>query len=510
MASSRRGIAVLFTLVSLLATACPQARVPSPPPDSSSSMASSPLECTGYQLTPADAANVPDIVNAQAARTTFCFAAGTYRMTDLIVPKDGDRFVGVGRGADGTILSGARLLDGWEFADGLYIHTGDVALLPHGGECFSGTECTYPDWLFKDGRPLDRVLSPCSVSRVTPGAFCIDYTARRIYVASDPAKASIEYSWVPRAFEGGTGVVIEQLAINGYANTAALGAVVRAGTGWTVDGIHMENNHACAIALVGDEGTLVQRSRFVRNGQEGACGSSTGAAFMNNEVAHNNTLGFDGLWEAGGTKFVHSTDLRVIGNHVHDNNGAGLWFDIDNAGVLIEGNRVERNTDLYENGNGIMYEISCDARIETNVVTRNAAAGIFLSNSHDVTVGGPEAGNRVVDNSDYGIRLLADDRTDMQSNCGSQLHIRNVLVTGNEIRMAGTTSLNGLQRVAPALVDNVKFVGNRYHMPPSACSHRRWKWWNGSIMNTVRFTGPGPTWQRAFGQDPAPGGRCTD
>lgn len=49
--------------------------------------------CTGVQLQPG--AQLQDSINANGTGTTFCLADGSYTTTAPIIPKDGDRFIGV-------------------------------------------------------------------------------------------------------------------------------------------------------------------------------------------------------------------------------------------------------------------------------------------------------------------------------------------------------------------------------------------------------------------------------
>ena len=63
-----------------------------------------------------------------------------------------------------------------------------------------------------------------------------------------------------------------------------------------------------------------------------------------NEIAHNNTRGFDSNWEGGGAKFTFSENLVIRNNFSHHNVGAGLWTDIDNINITFEYNRCEDNT----------------------------------------------------------------------------------------------------------------------------------------------------------------------
>jgi parallel beta-helix repeat protein len=107
---------------------------------------------------------------------------------------------------------------------------------------------------------------------------------------------------------------------------------------------------------------------------------------VNNEIAYNNYLDlFDMGGEAGGTKFLHSTNLYIGNNFVHDNHGAGLWTDNNNYRTVFENNTVRNNY-----GPGIFHEISYAAVIRGNTATGNAlryyTGGILVANSSDVEV----------------------------------------------------------------------------------------------------------------------------
>jgi parallel beta-helix repeat protein len=118
-----------------------------------------------------------------------------------------------------------------------------------------------------------------------------------------------------------------------------------------------------------------------------------------NEIAFNNTAQFDPRWEAGGAKFIGSLGMQIRNNYVHDNDGPGLWGDIDNRNMLFENNTCEDN-----GWSGIYYEVSYGATIRGNVVRRNGGAfpdwiwgaGILVSASSNVEV----TGNVLEDNYD--------------------------------------------------------------------------------------------------------------
>ena len=72
---------------------------------------------------------------------------------------------------------------------------------------------------------------------------------------------------------------------------------------------------------------------------------------------------------SGGGKLFYSLNADCVGNYVHDNYNAGIWFDFDNAGALISDNYIASNW-----AQGIMYEASYNARITDNTLVGNGWA----------------------------------------------------------------------------------------------------------------------------------------
>jgi parallel beta-helix repeat protein len=83
---------------------------------------------------------------------------------------------------------------------------------------------------------------------------------------------------------------------------------------------------------------------------------------------------------SGGGKIFYSMNADFVGNYVHDNYNAGVWFDFDNAGALITDNYIASNW-----AQGIMYEASYNARIADNTLTGNgwASDGPWPAGLHD-------------------------------------------------------------------------------------------------------------------------------
>src|SRR5439155_11628919 len=122
--------------------------------------------------------------------------------------------------------------------------------------------------------------------------------------------------------------------------------------------------HASAIRL--SHNMKVLSNYIHHNGQKGLGDGGDNILVDGNEIAYNNTAGFEyrgAYGEAGGTKFTYCNNLIVRNNYVHDNDGPGLWLDGSNYGWTIESNRTIQNREA-----GILDEISYDGIIRYNVV----------------------------------------------------------------------------------------------------------------------------------------------
>ena len=199
-------------------------------------------------------------------------------------------------------------------------------------------------------------------------------------------------------------VTISGLTIQNYGNPAQHGVIDTGGSGWKVIGNEIRFNAGAAINIRGD-GYLIEGNHIHHNEQIGILGRGAGGRVINNEIAFNNPNDrFEMDWEAGGTKFLHSTNLYIAYNLVHDNHGAGLWTDLNNYQTVFEHNTVRDNY-----GPGILHEISYDAVIRNNIVTNNAhqfyVGGILVANSSNV-----EVYDNTVTGNDGGIVGIQDDR----------------------------------------------------------------------------------------------------
>jgi Right handed beta helix region len=439
--------------------------------------------------------DVAALVAGAPGGTRFRFAAGTYRLLE-IVPKDADAFIG----DPGAILSGARIVAPFRQEAGLYVADVSIELDQDSGSCQPGRVCNRTHDVFLAGERLEPVLF---LGAVGPGKFFIDYRDGKLYLGSDPTGRIVELATARYAFASpAANVLIRGLRIEKYANPAQTGAVggdarTQGSSGrpvhWSIVDCDIRDNHGVGVELGND--SRISGSRIERNGQLGIGAAGSHLVVDHNEIANNNQAGYVPGWEAGGLKLAFSIHALIEANFVHDNHGAGLWADIDSVDTVYEDNRVVDNDDT-----GIQHEISFDAVIRGNEVHGNGrtphhwgwGAQILVQNSRDVTV----EGNRVtVADGGNGI-ILIEQRRELGP-FGPHL-VRDCTVRNNNIEMAGAhgwaAGLLTDYAASTAAAGNNRFDADNYRV--TRPDGRFWTWPGGSGAG-LDFA----TFQRQFGQE---------
>lgn len=392
--------------------------------------------------------SIQDAVDAAEEGSVFLLESGLHRLQQ-VEPKNGDTFLG----EEGTVLSGAQVLDEFRQEDDLWVHDGVMVAGEERGECRTEfPACRLPEDLFIDDELIMRVLS---VEDVDESSWFLDPASGELWLGRDPADHTIEISVLPFAFAGeANGVTLEGLVVEKYASPAQRGALVT-GTGWTIANTEVRFNHGQGVRL-GPALTL-RDSYLHHNGQFGVAGAGPGAQIIGNEISHNGTAGFSAFWAAGGTKFLHVTDLVLEGNFVHSNWGPGLWTDGGGDGTVYMNNRVVNNEHA-----GIKHEISGGAEITGNHVEGNGfgnsvdfrGAGILVRESGPATI----SDNRVLGNLDAIVLLHQDDRTNDTGN-----RLTGVVVTDNDIAFDGGRVGYIGDVSEDDLGEDIVFEGNRYY-----------------------------------------------
>jgi parallel beta-helix repeat protein len=394
---------------------------------------------------PQDAIAIEPGVSIEAAITkggegaVFCLKNGIHRM-QAVRPQARQHFYGEGA----TILNGSRLLTAFEREDRYWVASSQPLIAPKHGECLpSAPACDRPDALFIDDQPLTKVLNKDALAS---NQFYVDYDAGRVYIVDDPTNHKVEVTAAAFAFASAAAdVLISNLTVEKYGSPAQKGAIhAHEGARWIIENcvVHLNSGGGISVGI----GTRVHNCDIHHNGQIGINGNGKDIRVENNHIWSNNIRGFNPEWEAGGVKIAMTDGVELRGNHVHDNNGFGLWCDIECRNVIYEDNLVENNQMM-----GIHHEISFNAIIRNNVVRHNGGgkrnwfwgADITVAASQDVEV----TGNKVtVAPGGCGIVLIDQGR---RTGNGGLYKTRDNIVRGNEITFDGAPCAGGVSTARP-------------------------------------------------------------
>ena len=208
---------------------------------------------------------------------------------------------------------------------------------------------------------------------------------------------------------------------------------------------------------------VVRNSVSTRNGANGLAAFDVNQMLLEgNESSYNNWRAFAGGligWSVG-EKFLMTRDV-TIRDHVSEHNLArGLWFDYDNANVLIE--RLRSCNNLND---GMFIEASQGPfKVIDSTFCDNERAGIRTSSSNNVTL----QGNLFDRNRDGQLAISGDLDVEFESKDGTWLVLDNRSWTVVENTMIGaedvyliTTSLpreNWQNLMATSLFDGNEYV----------------------------------------------------
>jgi hypothetical protein len=375
------------------------------------------------------------------------------------------------------------------------------------------------------------------------GEWFFDYANDRVYMFDDPTGKKVELTSTEYAFASvpagcndnscvSNDVTIKNLDVAGYASPTQIPAVnagaprnrsFNSDSGqqdfiterWHIEGVAASHNHGAGVGYNSGRDIFITKSKALRNGQIGMKGSKgIRNQVIDNEIAYNATAGFNVGWEGGGTKFSRQIGtnydtnfgVRLANNYVHHNYGNGLWTDIENKFVIIEGNRVVDNE-----GAGIFHEISFEARIQNNPMVKGNGygklgqgcygAGIQVATSQRVEV----SGNYLDDNNNgvVGIENIRDENgNESRPSIDDRYTVRSLNVHDNVINNSSSTSRTGVSRYNgicrannDSNFDNFSnsFDNNKYYG-----QQQRWEWgkpddsygavpgWGGTAWNNWR------------------------
>lgn len=198
-----------------------------------------------------------------------------------------------------------------------------------------------------------------------------------------------------------------------------------------------------------------------------ASGYATGNVIEFVQAYGNLTRALDPRVDAGCSKLLNQDGLIVRYCWIHDNFGAGLWWDGNNRNVQVLENVCENNL-LW----GIFYELGFGGtNIYNNAAFGNATGtsdfgtGQILTSGADATASGStpyiDIYNNWVDGDGTQVQIGVMNHTGHGLAKGTHYHDNDVFDHGTTLRrMAGVCSTNG----TVPLTDDNTFENNHYHV----------------------------------------------
>ncbi len=337
--------------------------------------------------------NVPRIVSSKPGGTTFIFTPGTYRLSQSILPKDNDQFVGQTQCAPpktacpvvitgGVVIGPSATFDGTNYAVAKQTQQGPRGVTT--GNCDPGwLACIDPEDLFFDGKPY-RHLDSSTLPTIGAGEWWFDYANHVIYFHDDPSGHTVETSVLNNAFGGpANNVIIQYLTVEEFASMYPVGAIGVAqgpnaqnqGANWKVENCEVRLNHGFGVRV--GWGIHILNNYIHDNGQLGIDGgvpaSQSGNAHIliqGNTIDHNDYAHFNPGFGSGGFKVGATSGVVLRGNVIRNNEGAGIHFDEDSQNEFVDGNVITDNSDAA----GLEQELGAGTSIfRNNIVLRNGA-----------------------------------------------------------------------------------------------------------------------------------------
>lgn len=309
-------------------------------------------------------------VAAAASGDTIVLRAGTYHEQVEVPPT---KVLTIQAAAGEVVwMSGSRPVSGWVVDGSAWRRDGWTAEFPSAVASPSLVDpafpmAAHPDMVFVEGRPLKQVASRAAVGA---GTFFVDDAADRLYIGTDPAGRQVEASVLSEGLNvRSMGSEVRGIGFERYATHITRNGAVKGVDGTVWEDNVFRHNAAAGLSVRGVD-VVIRNNTASENGQVGFQAHVTSRLrFEGNSADRNNIERFYPAAAAGGVKFTGSTDVDLRRNRSEDNWGHGFWFDESSHRAVVVGNLARRNRE----GAGIMFEMSNDAVIASNISAGNTA-----------------------------------------------------------------------------------------------------------------------------------------
>lgn len=298
-----------------------------------------------------------------------------------------------------------------------------------------------------------------TLAKVASGKFYYDWSARRIYIGTNPANKTVELSARPAVMilAGADtnvftikGIGFKRYATNGSEGTMT-GTPIYAARQTIIENSVFTEMAANGLFVSAKRGSSIRRSVFADNGGTGLTSNGDSKKpGVRNDLLIEDSIFNGNNWERGGLwcnracgpahiKMAHMAGFMVR-NNIFENAHEGahaLWCDL-NCNDMVSVNNIIRNNW----GHGVFYEVSNRGIIANNLIYNNGSVGIRVA-APDIKI----YNNTIVNNytpRNEGILIYRDGRPE-SGDVGPPTN--NVQIVNNLI--AGPTDRTGARFISP-------------------------------------------------------------
>ena len=435
---------------------------------------------------------------------------GTYY--EPIIPSaggsPGQRLTIAGYPGESVVISGAINLDGTWSSDGNAYRLSwpyEPLWNRYEGDSDPFGPARRRDVLIADGVMLQAVYNR---SDLYEGAFFLEgspYNPTTMYVmlpgGKDPNQAVMQTSRYNHLFNPSTNETncrfgdakgyyhVIGLTFRHTANDGQMGAVCAGTEGSILEAITVEWTNGSGFLIAGNN-HIVRGVTAQYNGMSGIRGIYCDGCLLEYATSrYNNWKGYYRLWESGGGKWLYTTRSTFRNLHFHDNEGPGLWLDMDNFDNVIEQSRFDGNR-----GANVFLEWTTERTIvRNNVITRARYAdsygnfyghGLLIHAANNNMI----VHNTFMGNAGGGMRIRADDRDSATNNrYYNNLFIANQDPNQGEDYKSFEISFEEHRSISEALTNKGEgniFWHRNVSSPNSSTFHFRAQGSRGGILNS--------------------------
>lgn len=345
---------------------------------------------------------------------TVVMRGGTYHQDALVYPKRGITIQPYLKEA--VWLDGAETVTGWTQSGSVWVKSGWTKFFDSSPTFVKGAPdgtavgyvwlnpkyplAAHPDQIWVDDVALTQVASRASVKA---GTFFVDRANKQLVLGTNPTGKRVDVSTLQKALSiRSQDGVVRGIGVKRYATSMPQkGAVTADYPGITLDNVMIVDNATTGFHTWAQGVTL----RNVTARGNGYMGYSVhdGDGFSATSILsqRNNSQHFNRTPGSGALKVTKTDKVSVRASAFVDNWGQGVWFDDSVTNITFADNDVVGNE-----GNGLVLEISERAVVANNLIANNGIAGIFVTNTGNVSIWN----NTLAGNTQRNINIAEDAR----------------------------------------------------------------------------------------------------